>query len=227
MEINWTIAFLSGIVIGATPCILLMMSAFGTSLIMIEGRGKFIKISFGLLSGLVFGYIFISFIFLFFVPIFQVLYYFKYIFAGILIFIGIWQIIECKKENSTIFGTPQNVKLVLKNFIGKNSGLYAFLVGIIFVLIKMPCFGGVYLALLYNLYGNPLISLFIMWYLIGMLLPVIILLILLRLGLESNKLNTFRLNYRTHLRIISGIILIFLAFYLLILDDLLNQALGI
>jgi len=225
MEINWIVAFLSGLVIGATPCILLMMSAFGSSLIMTEGRAKFAQISFGLLSGLVFGYIIISVIFLYFIPIFEMLYYFKYLFAGILIFIGIWQIIESKKENSTIFGTPKKVKLVLKNFIERKSGVYAFIVGIIFVLIKIPCFGGVYLALLYNLHENPILYLFIMWYLIGMLLPVVLLLILLRIGLEFEKVNDFRLKYRTALRIISGAVLIFLAFYLLILDDLINQML--
>ena len=114
---------------------------------------------------------------------------------------------------------------MLKDFIKKNSGFYAFLVGIIFILIKMPCFGGVYLALIYNLHTNPLLYVFIIVYLIGLIIPIITILILLRLGLESRKLNDMRLKYRMQLRILSGAILIFLAFYLLILDDLINKLL--
>lgn len=225
MDVNLIIAFVSGLTIGATPCILLMVSVFGTSLILIEEKLKFIKIAIGLISGLIFAYILISILFLFFLPFLEVLYLFKYFFAGILIFIGIWQIIESKKENSTIFGTPKKVKKVLKAFIEKNSGFYAFLVGIIFVLIKMPCFGGVYLALMYNLHTNPLIYVFIFVYLVGLVIPIITIFILLRLGLESRKLNDMRLKYRKQFRILSGAILIFLAFYLLILDDLINKLL--
>ncbi|MBY8992500.1 MAG: hypothetical protein KGD58_17265 [Candidatus Lokiarchaeota archaeon] len=225
MNVDIIIAFVSGLTIGATPCILLMVSAFGTSLILIEEELKFIKIAIGLISGLIFGYILISILFLFFFPFLEVLYLFKYFFAGILILIGIWQIIECKKEDSIIFGTPEKVKKVLKDFIEKKTGFYAFLVGIIFVLIKMPCFGGVYLALIYNLHTNPLLYVFIFVYLVGLVIPIITVLILLRLGLESRKLNDFRLKYRTQLRILSGVIIIFLAFYLLILDDLINSLL--
>lgn len=225
MDVNLIIAFVSGLTVGATPCILLMVSVFGSSLILIEEKLKFIKIAIGLISGLIFAYILISILFQFFLPFLEVLYLFKYFFAGILIFIGIWQIIESKKENSTIFGTPKKVKKVLKTFIEKNSGFYAFLVGIIFVLIKMPCFGGVYLALIINLHTNPLLYVFIFVYLVGLVIPIITIFILLRLGLESRKLNDMRLKYRKQLRILSGAILIFLAFYLLILEDLINNLL--
>ncbi|MHA1272695.1 MAG: cytochrome c biogenesis CcdA family protein [Promethearchaeota archaeon] len=222
MEVNLFIAFFTGLIIGGTPCILLMLSVFGSSMILIEDNTKFLKIMFGLLSGLIVAYVFISIIFLYFFWLFGSLYLFKFVFAAILIFIGIWQIIECKKEESIIFGTPKKIKLTLKNFVEKNSGLYSFLVGVIFVFIKTPCFGGVYLALLYNIYKNPIFYIYIAFYLIGMLIPVIIIFLLLRLGLESEKINEFRLKNRTLLRIISGAVLIFLAIYLLILNDIIN-----
>lgn len=227
MEIDFLIAFTSGIVIGASPCILLMLSTFGTSLILIEARRKFIEISIGLLTGMLLAYVGISIAFLYFVEILDFLVYLKYIFAAILIGIGIWQIIESTKEESTIFGTPQKVKAVLKSYIEKNSGSYAFLVGIIFILIKIPCFGGVYLALLYSIRTNPLLYVFIVVYLIGMIIPIILILILLRAGLESKKVNKFRLEHRAKLRALAGAVLIFMALYLLILEDLINAALGI
>ncbi|MFX1311942.1 MAG: cytochrome c biogenesis protein CcdA [Promethearchaeota archaeon] len=216
VDVNFAIAFISGLSIGISPCILLMLSVFGTSLILTEEKRKFIVISVGLLSGMILAYILISIIFLYFFQLLENFFISSYIFATILIIIGIWEIIECKKEHSTIYRTPEKVKTVLKNFIEQNSGFYAFLVGIIFVLIKVPCFGPIYLSLLYNLQNNPLLFFFIFIYLLGMIIPIIILLILTRLGLESTKLNEYRLKYRPYLRILSGLILIFLAIYLLV-----------
>lgn len=226
MEVNLLIAFFSGLLIGGSPCVLLMLSTFGTSLILVEEKGKFLKIAIGLIAGMILTYVILTYIFIIILEVAQPHIAIRYIFGGLLIFIGTWQIIESKKDDSTIFGTPRRIKTILKNFIDKNSGFYSFLVGIIFVLIKIPCFGGVYYALLYNLQENPLLYLFIITYLTGMILPVIVVFILLRVGLESSKIDAFRVKYRTHLRILSGIILIFLAFYLLILDDLITAALS-
>lgn len=220
MEITLFIVFLSGLLVGISPCIILMLSAFGTSLVLSENKNKFLIISIGLLLGMILTYFIISILFLFLFQFLTVFYYFKYIFAGILIVVGIWQMIECKKEKSVIFGTPTKIKTILKDFIEKNSGIYAFLVGIIFVLIKIPCFGLIYLALLYNLSNNPLLILFIVVYLVGMIIPIIIVLVLLRFGIESAKLDEFRLKNRIYLRILNGCVLIFLAFYLLILEDM-------
>lgn len=214
-ELNLLIVFISGVVVGVSPCILLMLSVFGTSLILSEKKKKFLQISLGLLSGMTLAYVIISVIFVFFFQILNILSYFKYIFTAFLIFIGIWQILVCKKEKSIIFGTPTKVKTILKDFIEKNSGMYAFLVGIIFVLIKIPCFGSIYLTLLYNLYSNPFLIIYIIFYILGLLFPMITILILIRLGLESNKINDFRLKYRTSLRILSGAVLIALAVLLL------------
>ncbi|MFX1278321.1 MAG: cytochrome c biogenesis CcdA family protein [Promethearchaeota archaeon] len=212
-EVNILITFLSGLAVGITPCILLMLSVFGTSVVLIEEKNKFLIISIGLITGMVLAYILVSILFL---PLIEELIFISFIFAGILIFLGLWQIVECKKEQSLIFGTPEKVKTVLNSFIQKNSGFYAFLVGIIFVLIKIPCFGGIYLSILANLYANPLLYVFIFIYIIGMLLPIIVILILIRLGLESSKINDFRIKHRTKLRLLNGAILVFLAIYLLI-----------
>ena len=169
-EVNIFITFLSGVAVGITPCILLMLSVFGTSIVLTEEKKNFFTISVGLISGMVLAYILVSIIFL---PLIEELVFVSFIFAAVLIFLGLWQIVECKKEQSTIFGTPDKIKMVLHNFIQKNSGFYAFLVGIIFVLIKIPCFGGIYLSLLANLHINPLLYVFIFVYIIGMLLPII------------------------------------------------------
>lgn len=220
MEIDFVLAFVSGLVFGFSPCILLLLSTFGTSMIFVEEKSKFIQISVGLITGLVITYILISYLIYIFAEFSDIFRYLNFIFAGVLIFIGCWQIFDSKKDESKLFDTPERVKSILKNFIDKNSGLYAFFVGIIFSLIKLPTCGALLIVLIINLHSSPILFLYIMVYIIGMITPIILVLILLRLGLESEKVNEFRLKHRRQLRIFSGVILIFLAVYLLILDDL-------
>ena len=217
MEINLFVSFISGLIVGLSPCIFLIISAFGTTLILSEEKSNFLKIVGGLLSGIILAYILITILFFYLIEVFLRFYTFiRYIFAGILIVIGIWQIIESTKEKSLIYQTPSKVKLLLKNFIEKNSGFYAFMVGIIFILIKLPCMGAIYSALIYNFYSNPYFFFCLILYFIGMLIPILILLILLRLGLESSEINEMRLKYRPYLRIISGLTLILLSIYLVL-----------
>ncbi len=210
-------SFLFGLAFGGSPCLLLIMSVLGTSLVAVESRKKYLAISFGLILGLIAAYVIISLIFLAFLDLIGIFAYFRYIFGTILLVIGIWQIIEFKKEKSTIFGTPERVKTWLKSFIEKQSGPYAFLLGMLFAFVKIPCVGGIYLTIVYNAWQNPLLIWFVVLYYSGMILPVVILLVALRIGLQSSRINTFREKYRPHLRLVSGIILIALTVYLLLL----------
>jgi len=216
MEINILISFISGLIIGISPCIFLIISVFGTSLILIQEKSKYLKIVGGLISGIVLAYIAISILLFYLISFFNFFYFFRYLFAGVLIFIGIWQLVESKKERSLIFQTPSKVKLIMKSFIEKNSGFYAFTVGIIFIFIKVPCMATIYSALIYNIYSNAYFILCLVMYFVGMLIPMIILFILIRLGLESPRVNEIRLKYRPYLRIISASTLIILAIYLLL-----------
>ncbi len=210
-------AFLLGLAFGGSPCLLLIMSVLGTTLVAVEERKRYLAISFGLILGLIAAYAAISVIFLAFLSVIGIFTYFKYIFGSILLVIGVWQIVEFKKEKSTIFGTPDRVKSWLNSFIEKQSGAYAFLLGVLFAFVKIPCIGGVYLTILYSAWQTPLLIFYVLLYYGGMILPVVLLLIGLRVGLQSNRVNTFREKYRPHLRLASGIILITLTIYLLLL----------
>lgn len=216
MEIDFIIAFGAGIYVGSTACILLMLTVFGTSLLMIEEKRKYFFISLGLIIGMVVAYLIVTILATFIFGFTDAFFYFRFIFAGILIFIGAWQIIESRKERSLIFKTPEKIKTILKDFMDKNSSFYAFLIGFIFVFVKIPCSAGPYLALLYEIQNDPLLFGYILIYLLGMILPTIIILAAFRVGLGVDEVNDFRLKYRTHLRILSGALLIFLAIYLLI-----------
>jgi len=215
MDIDLLLAFVSGFLIGLTPCTVLILSVIGGSSVLLEDKSKYIRLSVGLISGCLIAYILISIIFVAIIDILNIIYLFRYIFAGVLVFIGVWQIVECKKEKSIIFGTPKRIKSLLKNFIDKRTGLYSFLIGIIFVFVKIPCFSGVYLSLLYNFWDDPSFYSYIILYLAGLMIPMIIILLLLRVSLSFDRVNEIRLKYRPYLRLLNGTSLIVLTLYLL------------
>ncbi|HME55284.1 MAG TPA: cytochrome c biogenesis protein CcdA [Candidatus Lokiarchaeia archaeon] len=209
------VSFFSGLIVGVAPCLLLMASVLGTTLVMVEQRSKFLAISTGLILGIIIAYLAVSAAFLALLSVVGLFLYFKYIFGGILITIGIWQIVEFKSQRSIAFGTPQKVKDLLKTFIEKRSGTYAFLLGMLFALVKIPCFGGVFLSLLYDTWLDSFFAYYIVVYFAGMLLPIVILLVALRIGVQPARFNAFREKYRPHLRLLNGVVLIVLTFVLI------------
>jgi len=213
-EFTIWIAFLTGLISGLSACMLLLLSVVGTSLTMVESRSKYLIISLGLIGGIIIAYLIVSFIFLIVINALNIITYLKYIFGAILLGLGIWQIFEFKREKSIIFGTHPKIKSIWRDFIERNSGIYAFAVGLTFSFIKIPCFGASYLEILFISRDDPLLAMHIIIYLIGLLIPIIGVLIAVRIGFQSEKLNQIRLNYRSHLRLLSGCLLITLTLYL-------------
>ncbi len=213
-EFTLWIAFVTGLITSLSACMLLLLSVLGTSLTIIESRGKYLMISIGLIAGIIVAYLVVSLLFLLVINALNVITYLKYIFGGILLFLGIWQIIEFKREKSVIFGTSTTIKSKLKDFIEKKSGLYAFLVGLIFAFIKIPCFGAPYLQVLFISLNDPLLGFLISVYLLGLLIPICGVLLAIRVGFQSERINQFRINSRSYLRLLSGCLLITLTLYL-------------
>jgi cytochrome c biogenesis protein CcdA len=208
--LSFGIVILSGVVVGVSSCVLLILSLLGTSVASMGDRKNYFAISCGLVCGLLSTYVALSLVYLALIDSLTILTDLRYLFGAFLLIIGVWQIIDFRNEHSIIFGTPQKVKSTLQMFIDKRSGWAAFLLGVLFAFVKIPCFGGYFLAILFAVRQSPLLFYYIITYYASMLIPVIILLIALRLGLQSEKLNAARIKYRPYLRLLSGILLIVL-----------------
>ncbi len=213
-EFTIWIAFVTGLIAGLSACMLLLLSVLGTSLTMVESRGKYLIVSLGLIVGITVAYLVVSLIFLIVINALNVITFLKYIFGGILLFLGIWQILEFRREQSVIFGTNPKIKSMWRDFIERKSGIYAFLVGLTFAFTKIPCFGATYLQILFVSIDDPLLGVLIAVYLIGLLIPIGGVLLAIRIGFQSEKLNQIRLKYRSYLRLLSGCLLITLTLYL-------------
>lgn len=89
-----------------------------------------------------------------------------------------------------------------------------FALGGVFGLVKMPCIGGIYIAILGAIVesgetgsGLPYLAA----YNVGIVLPVLALGTLLTLGLSPGKVDDFRRRHRVSLKLASGVILIGMA----------------
>lgn len=214
MDITSWVAFVSGLIVGASPCVLLILSIFGTSITLEAKSKKYLSIAGGFIVGVLLAYLVISVIFIWLLPLIDLINNIRIIFGIILLIIGLWQIIDMKNEKSHIFGTPKAIQKILKDLFSRKSGISALVLGFLFALIKIPCFGGIYLSILYSTRDSPVLFVNVALYLLGMVLPIIGVFIALRFGLMSKSINTFRQENRPLLRLLSGILLITLTIYL-------------
>ena len=137
-----------------------------------------------------------------------------------LIILGLWYIIDAWNEDSRLFKTPDAVKKFLKSMAGKASVISTFLLGLAFTLIKSPCVAGIMLSLLFNInqYATDSMSMIttIIIFGLGILLPIIIIMGLLRVGISNEKINENREKYKPYIRIISGLLIIALTIWSLL-----------
>lgn len=89
-----------------------------------------------------------------------------------------------------------------------------FILGGAFGIIKMPCIGGIYIAILGMIAGTGVRGngiLYLLLYNLGLILPVVLLGMSLAFGLDPGKVDRFRNHHRVMLKVASGVILLLMA----------------
>ncbi|GAB4313426.1 MAG: hypothetical protein Kow0069_14490 [Promethearchaeota archaeon] len=210
------VAFVAGLVVGVSACMLLLLSVVGTSLASVESRAKYAGVAAGLVGGLAVAYLVLAALFVWLLSAVALLDAFKYGFAAVLLALGAWQLVDFRREKSAVFGTPGRVKSALKSFVEMRAPWASFVVGFVFAFVKVPCFGGPFLAILFDARDDPLLFFLVGIYYAGMLLPIVALLVAQGAGLRSDRVDRFRSKYRPHLRLASGLVLIVVTIYLLL-----------
>jgi cytochrome c biogenesis protein CcdA len=86
----------------------------------------------------------------------------------------------------------------------------SFAIGAAFGLVKMPCVGGLYIAILGTILQSERFTegiVYLIFYNFGVVVPVLALGSLLAFGLGPEKLTAFRLRYRIKLKLFTGLLL--------------------
>jgi cytochrome c biogenesis protein CcdA len=140
---------------------------------------------------------------------------FRYILTIILILIGLVNLEDARRLSQgkeSIFKTDWALKYVQSGVSRRKITSY-FLIGALFSLVKAPCVGAVYLAILDLLAAKSYLegSIYLIFYNFGVILPILILGGFIALGMSPEHIDNFRKNYRARIRLITGLTLLLLA----------------
>lgn len=141
---------------------------------------------------------------------------FRYILTALLVILGLSQLEDARRLSqgkNSIFRTDWALKYIEAGASRGKLSSY-FLVGALFSLVKVPCIGAVYLAILdmissQGYRGEGAVYLFM--YNLGIILPIVILGGFMALGLSPEQVDRFRKDHRSQIRLATGLTLIALA----------------
>jgi len=101
-----------------------------------------------------------------------------------------------------------------KKSLERYSLLSYFLIGALFSLIKAPCVGAVYIAIIGIIQSQGYASagaVYLLFYNLGVVLPVLIIGMIIALGMSPQEVDRFRHEHRVAIRLVTGLTLVGLA----------------
>ena len=219
---SYLFVFVAGILAGFNPCLLAVMAFLSSVIISSSGnRRDLLTLVTGFCAGIFITYMILG------VGILNTVKSFPGIEEAINLlmvtlvgFLGIWHLYDAyymRQNSDSSFKTPGFLIDYLEKIRGKNILILSFAAGGLFSLVKAPCVGAVYLAILEMLMsGNNVLegSIYLGVYNFGVVLPILILGGLLAFGLDPQRVSDFKDEKRVEIRLITGITLIVLAILL-------------
>jgi cytochrome c biogenesis protein CcdA len=209
--------FAAGLLAGFNPCLLAMLAFLASSMLASTSRRRDILTMVAFFSlGTFVVYI------IFGVGLFSVLQekstaaMFRFVLAIVLLFLGVMQLEDARRLHSggtSLFRTDWTKKYIHGVIASRSVSSY-FLLGALFSLVRAPCVGGVYIAIIGIISSHGFVSsglIYLMIYNLGIALPVLFLGGIIALGMSPEQVDHFRNKHRVAIRLITGITLLALA----------------
>ncbi len=206
--------FAAGLLAGFNPCILAILAFLASSMLAITGRRMDILamvVAFSL--GMFVVYI------IFGVGLFRVLQensaaaIFRLALVAILLALGLMQLEDARRlqrGGTSLFRTDLTKKYVHGVTASRSLSAY-FLLGALFSLVRAPCVGGIYIAIIGMISSQGYASsglLYLVIYNLGIALPVLVIGGIIALGMSPEQVDLFRNKHRIAIRLITGSTLI-------------------
>jgi cytochrome c biogenesis protein CcdA len=209
--------FAVGLLAGFNPCLLAILAFLASTMLAITGRRRDILTMVAFFSlGIFAVYI------IFGLGLFSVLQeksstaLFRFVLAAVLLFLGLMQLEDARRLQSggeSLFRTDWTKKYIHGAVASRRLSSY-FLLGALFSLVRAPCVGGVYIAIIGIISSQGYASsglIYLMIYNLGIALPVLLLGGIIALGMSPEQVDQFRNKHRVAIRLITGITLFALA----------------
>ena len=140
---------------------------------------------------------------------------FRYILTVFLMLAGlsqVWDALRLKQGKPSMFRTDWALKYFQA---GVDKGRFSsyFLIGALFSLVKAPCVGAIYLAILDLLSERSYFegAAYLFFFNLGVILPIIFLGGAIALGMSPEQVDSFRKDHRVGMRLATGLALLALA----------------
>jgi cytochrome c biogenesis protein CcdA len=212
-ELSLPAAFFAGLIAGFNPCLLAVMAFIASTTLAAAGSGtSLIARVFSFCGGLLTVYLLIG---IGLMELLRLVPALDLVLKGIIIvtlaLMAGWSFYDAWRTKKGV--ESQAFRTVLGRF-RQSYERYAlpasFAIGAAFGLVKMPCVGGLYIAILGTILQSERFVEGIMYlisYNLGVIVPVLLLGGLLAFGLSPVKLTAFRLRYRIKLKLFTGLLL--------------------
>lgn len=217
-EINLVFLLIAAIGEGINPCGLLVLALLLVSLMASQSRRFVLAIGLAyiiaffavrLLSG------FAIFTVIQFPGISQI---FTLIAAVIAIIAGIIQVADgLARKEKPLLSIPESKKGTISRYMKKASIPAGFIVGALVGLYGMACTAGIYISILGMLYKQPAVGiLYLIAYNIVVIIPLLAILLLVFFGIPPEKVNAWRIEKKSMLRVLIGVVMILMGIVILI-----------
>jgi cytochrome c-type biogenesis protein len=140
---------------------------------------------------------------------------FRYVLTAFLLLAGlsqVWDALRLQQGKPSLFRTDWALKYFQAG-IDKGRFSSYFLIGALFSLVKAPCVGAIYLAILDLLSARSYFegAAYLFFFNLGVILPIIILGGAIALGMSPEQVDAFRKDHRVGMRLATGLALLALA----------------
>ncbi|PPA80530.1 MAG: thiol:disulfide interchange protein precursor [ANME-2 cluster archaeon HR1] len=223
-ELSFFMVLIAGFLAGFNPCLIAVMTFLATITLSSQGGRKDMLIMvIGFCTGIfivfMLGGLFLLGVVRQHPRITDSITLFLVLLIGIM---GLWHLYDAyhlSKHDRSSFKTPDSFKRLMSAIEGnamegKNILIVSCIAGGVFSLVKAPCVGAVYFAIIDLIISQGNIAkggVYLALYNFGVVFPVLVLGVLLAYGMNPEKVTEFREKRRVEVRIITGIVLIALA----------------
>ena len=218
-ELSLPVVLVAGLLAGFNPCLLAVMAFLASLTLSSKGnRTELLKIVGGFCAGIFVMFMVVGMGLLGMIKqqpdIKDTITLVLVVLVGLL---GLWHFYDAyhlKMHDRSSFKTPGSFLQLVEGIEHRNTVVVSFLAGAMFSIIKAPCVGAVYFAILDMLITQGKIAngaIYLCFYNLGVILPVLILGIMLAFGLSPGRVNDLRENRRIEIRLLTGAVLVLLA----------------
>ncbi|NLV26446.1 MAG: hypothetical protein GXY48_04675 [Methanomicrobiales archaeon] len=218
ITINPVILLLAALGEGFNPCGLLVLALLLVSLMSVDSRKTILLVGSAYILGFFIIRVLSGFAIFSVIQIPGVAHIFL-IAAGIIAIIaGLFQIKDGLVKNpKALFSIPQSKKSSISKYLKIASVPAGFVVGALTGLYGMACTVGIYISILGMIYQDLQAGIFyLLAYNVVVVLPLLAILLLVLFGLSPEKLNSWRDERKSLLRIIIGVIMLVMGIIILV-----------